>query len=73
MESGFHRLFDDVAKLLQLGDGGVDIGALLRLLYVAVPALKDQWRPMLWAIAILTMVVGTVAAITQRDVKRMLG
>jgi NADH-quinone oxidoreductase subunit N len=48
-------------------------GALLRLLYVAVPALKDQWRPMLWAIAILTMVVGTVAAITQRDVKRMLG
>jgi len=48
-------------------------GALLRLLYVAVPALKDQWRPMLWAIAILTMILGTVAAIAQRDVKRMLG
>ena len=27
---------------------------------------------MLWAIAILTMVVGTVTAITQSDVKRML-
>ena len=47
-------------------------GALLRLLYVAVPVLKDQWRPVLWAVAILTMAVGTIAAVTQRDVKRML-
>ena len=47
-------------------------GALMRLLYVAVPELKDQLRPMLWAIAILTMVLGTIAAVTQRDVKRML-
>ena len=47
-------------------------GALMRLTYVAVPELKDQWRPALWAVAILTMAVGTVAAVTQRDVKRML-
>ena len=47
-------------------------GALMRLLYVGVPALKDQWRPVLWAVAILTMAVGTIAAVTQRDVKRML-
>ena len=47
-------------------------GALMRLLYVAVPELKDQWRPVLWAVAILTMALGTVAAVTQRDVKRML-
>lgn len=47
-------------------------GALLRLLVVAVPALKDEWRPALWVIAILTMALGTITAITQRDVKRML-
>ena len=47
-------------------------GALLRLLYVAVPGLKDEWRPMLWIIAILTMALGTFAAVTQRDVKRLL-
>ena len=47
-------------------------GALLRIFYVAVPQLHDEWRPVLWAIAILTMVVGTVAAVTQSDVKRML-
>jgi NADH-quinone oxidoreductase subunit N len=47
-------------------------GALLRVFYVALPELRDDWRPVLWAIAILTMVVGTVTAITQTDVKRML-
>lgn len=47
-------------------------GALLRITYVAVPALKDQWRPMLWAVAILTLALGTITAITQKDAKRML-
>ena len=47
-------------------------GALLRVVYVALPPLHDQWRPVLWAISILTMVVGTVTAVNQTDVKRML-
>ena len=47
-------------------------GAMLRIFYVALPGLRDDWRPVLWAIAILTMVVGTVTAVTQTDVKRML-
>jgi len=47
-------------------------GALLRVVYVALPPLHDQWRPVLWGISILTMVVGTVTAVTQTDVKRML-
>ncbi len=47
-------------------------GATLRIFYIALPALRDDWRPVLWAVAILTMVVGTVTAVTQTDVKRML-
>jgi NADH-quinone oxidoreductase subunit N len=47
-------------------------GAMLRIFYVAVPDVRADWRPVLWAIAILTMVVGTVTAVTQSDVKRML-
>ena len=47
-------------------------GALLRVVYVALPPVHDQWRPVLWAIAILTMAVGTIAALNQSDVKRML-
>jgi NADH-quinone oxidoreductase subunit N len=47
-------------------------GAMLRIFYVALPGLHDDWRPVLWAVAILTMVVGTVTAVSQTDVKRML-
>lgn len=47
-------------------------GALLRVFYVALPALAPDWRPVLSVIAVLTMVVGTVTAIAQNDVKRML-
>ena len=47
-------------------------GAMLRIFYVALPGLRDEWRPMMWAVAILTMVVGTIIAVTQTDVKRML-
>ena len=47
-------------------------GATLRIFYVALPGLEVDWRPVLWAIAILTMAFGTVAAVTQTDVKRML-
>ncbi|OBF98074.1 NADH-quinone oxidoreductase subunit NuoN [Mycolicibacter sinensis] len=47
-------------------------GAMLRIVYVALPALHDQWRPLLWLISVLTMVVATIAAITQTEIKRML-
>ncbi|QEN15444.1 NADH-quinone oxidoreductase subunit NuoN [Mycobacterium sp. ELW1] len=47
-------------------------GAMLRIFYVALPGLNHELRPVLWAVAILTMVVGTITAVTQTDVKRML-
>ncbi len=47
-------------------------GALLRIFYVAFPALRWDWRPMFWIVAILSMVVGSLLAVTQTDIKRML-
>jgi NADH-quinone oxidoreductase subunit N len=47
-------------------------GALLRIFYVAFGTTQWDWRPMMWTIAILTMVVGAILAVTQTDVKRML-
>ena len=47
-------------------------GALLRLFYVALGGARWDWQPMLWVVAILTMVVGSMLAITQTDIKRML-
>jgi NADH-quinone oxidoreductase subunit N len=47
-------------------------GAFLRLFYVAFPGLRWDWRPVMWGVAILTMVVGAILAVTQQDVKRLL-
>jgi NADH-quinone oxidoreductase subunit N len=47
-------------------------GALLRVFYVAFGQLTWDWRPMMWGIAILTMLGGAIIAITQTDVKRLL-
>lgn len=47
-------------------------GALLRLLYVALPGLAWDLRPVMWAVAIVTMLGGAIVAITQTDIKRLL-
>ena len=47
-------------------------GAMLRIFYVALGGAVWSWKPLLTGVAILTMVVGSVIAIAQRDVKRML-
>ena len=47
-------------------------GALMRLYYVAFGNEIWSWKPMLWVIAILTMLVGAILAIAQSDIKRML-
>ena len=47
-------------------------GAILRIFYIGFADAQTLWRPIITTIAILTMVVGSVVAIAQRDVKRML-
>jgi NADH-quinone oxidoreductase subunit N len=47
-------------------------GAILRFVYVGVADSRWDWQPGLWAVAILTMVVGAVLAVTQTDIKRLL-
>jgi NADH-quinone oxidoreductase subunit N len=47
-------------------------GALLRVFYVAFGQLTWDWRPMMWGVAIATMLGGSIVAITQTDVKRLL-
>lgn len=47
-------------------------GAILRVVYVVVPPLQWDVLPLLYAIAAITMVVGTVVALVQTDVKRLL-
>ncbi len=47
-------------------------GALLRVMYVALGGAWWDWRPVMWVVAILTMLVGVMLAVTSSDIKRML-
>ncbi|WP_019135020.1 NADH-quinone oxidoreductase subunit NuoN [Cellulomonas massiliensis] len=48
-------------------------GALLRFVYVGLPGMQWDLQVVLWTVAIATMVVGTVVALVQTDIKRVLG
>ena len=47
-------------------------GALLRVFYVGLGGAQWDWQPMIWIVAALTMLVGSIVALTQTDIKRML-
>ncbi len=46
--------------------------ALLRVLQQALAPLAGEWFSVLWALAVLTMIVGNLIALAQTNVKRML-
>jgi NADH-quinone oxidoreductase subunit N len=46
--------------------------AVLRVLIGSFWVYSADWRPIIWALAVLSMLVGSIAAVVQTDVKRML-
>ncbi|GAC1599188.1 MAG: NADH-quinone oxidoreductase subunit N [Acidimicrobiales bacterium] len=46
--------------------------ALLRIFLTALGTQTETWRPLVWVLAALTLVVGAVLAVVQTDVKRIL-
>src|SRR5271165_6201043 len=46
--------------------------ALLRVFFSTFGSLRTDWQPLLWLIAILTLLVGAFLGLVQRDVKRIL-
>src|SRR3954470_9642986 len=47
-------------------------GAILRLLYVGFGTSEWTWRPLLYGVAIISMITGAILGLTQTDLKRML-
>jgi NADH-quinone oxidoreductase subunit N len=76
----FHQWAPDVyqgapAAAVPMMSAGVKIAgfaALARILTSGFPALIDDWAPALALLAAVSVVVGTLAAIASRDLKRML-
>ena len=46
--------------------------ALLRVFVSSFGTVRTDWQPIIWGLAILSLVVGAVVALMQRDVKRMM-
>lgn len=58
-----------VAGFLSTGSKGATVAALL----VVAPALRGTLSEVLWWLALLSMVGGNLAALRQRDIRRLLG
>ena len=46
--------------------------AMLRVLVIALPFYRNDWRPVIWVLALLSLLVGSFLAVVQTNVKRML-
>jgi NADH-quinone oxidoreductase subunit N len=61
-----------VTAFLSVGSKAASFAMLLRIFLEGLPAMRDDWRLLFVALAILTMTIGNIAAVTQTNVKRML-
>jgi NADH-quinone oxidoreductase subunit N len=61
-----------VVALLSTAPKAAAFALLLRVVYEMFPSLQNIWTPLLWAVAVLSMTVGNLAALRQENVKRML-
>ncbi len=76
----FHMWVPDVYEgapttataFMSAGVKAAAFGALLRVFDSALPALAPRWQPLVAVLAIVTMIVGNLAALAQSNLKRML-
>ena len=61
-----------MTAFMSVGPKAAGFAAFLRVLVVALPALKSDWTGLLWILAVLTMTVGNITALYQKNIKRML-
>ena len=61
-----------VTSFMSAATKAAGFAALLRVFGVAFPLYRSDWRPAAWALAVLSLVVGSVAAVVQTDLKRIL-
>jgi NADH-quinone oxidoreductase subunit N len=61
-----------VVALMSTAPKAAAFAVLLRVLFSGYPLYQARWSAMLWIIAALSMTIGNLGALMQRDVKRML-
>ena len=61
-----------ITAFLSVGSKAASFAMLLRIFMIAVPSMNADWRLLFEVLAIVTMTVGNLAALTQTNIKRML-
>ena len=61
-----------VTAFMSVGAKAAGFAAMMRVFVLAFPAIFQEIMPLMWGLAALTMVVGNIAAVSQKNVKRLL-
>jgi NADH-quinone oxidoreductase subunit N len=61
-----------VVGLMSTAPKAAAFAVLLRITFTGFPTFQHRWAILLWVLAALSMTVGNLGALQQRDVKRML-
>ena len=61
-----------VTAFMSVAPKAAGFAAFLRVFLRALPSLRGDWTMLLWVLAVLTMSVGNLVAISQRNIVRML-
>jgi NADH-quinone oxidoreductase subunit N len=61
-----------VTAFLSVGSKAASFAMLLRIFVEGLPSMSADWRLLFYVLAVMTMTVGNVAAVSQSNVKRML-
>jgi NADH-quinone oxidoreductase subunit N len=61
-----------ITAFLSVGSKAASFAMLLRIFLEGVPSMNADWRMLFQGLAIVTMTVGNLAALTQSNLKRML-
>ena len=61
-----------VTAFLSVGSVAAGFAVIIRVLVTALPGFRSDWAAILSAMAMMTMTLGNLVAISQKDIKRML-
>jgi len=61
-----------ITAFMATGVKAAGFSALVRVFFSALPAFRPDWTSIMWVIALATMTLGNIVAISQTNIKRML-
>jgi NADH-quinone oxidoreductase subunit N len=61
-----------VSAFMSVGPKAAAFAVLIRIFTLSLSSISDRWLPIVWVVALATMLVGNLGALWQSNIKRML-